>query len=241
MRLDNTNAVITGGSRGLGRALGEALAAAGARVVLVARGREELDRVVAGIRASGGDAWGLVGDVGHPEDADRLVAEAAALAGPIDLLVNNASTLGRTPLPLLLDLDAQSLEHCMEVGFFGPFRLTRAAVGPMVLGGGGTVVNISSDASVASYPRWGAYAASKAALDHVTGTWAAELEGTGVRFLAVDPGEMNTAMHAAAVPDADPTTLRDPTEVANSLVHLLVSAAPSGRHVLELVSREEVA
>jgi len=241
MELKQTTALITGASRGLGRALAQQLAAQGARVVLVARGEEQLQRVVDGIRSAGGRAWGLVGDVGKPQDANTLASEAAALAGPITLLVNNASTLGRTPLPLLLDLRGEDLERCMAVGLFGPFRLTRATVGPMVLGGGGTVVNISSDAAVESYPRWGAYAASKAALDHMTRTWVAELEGTAVRFLAVDPGEMNTAMHAAAVPEADPVQLRDPQDVARALIGLLTSDTPSGRHGLDVSERREVA
>jgi NAD(P)-dependent dehydrogenase (short-subunit alcohol dehydrogenase family) len=241
MKLNQTTALITGASRGLGRALAVHLADAGARVVLVARGKGPLRTVVESIRASGGTAWGLVGDIGNPQDASRLVGEAAALAGPIDLLVNNASTLGPTPLPLLLDLDPEGLEHCMAVGVFGPFRLTRAAAGPMVLGGGGTIVNISSDAAVDAYPRWGAYAASKAALDHMTRTWAAELEGTAVRFLAVDPGEMNTRMHADAVPEADPTQLRDPRDVARALIELIAGDTPSGRYGLDIADRKEVA
>jgi len=241
MELKGITALITGASRGLGRALTEQLAAAGARVVGVARGQEELDAVVQGIRQSGGEAWGLVADLGTTEEACRLVAEAAALAGPVSLLVNNASTLGRTPLPLLLDTDTDDLERCFRVGVFGPFLVTRHAVGPMVLGGGGTVVNISSDAAVEAYPNWGAYAASKAALDHMSRTWAAELEGTGLRFLAVDPGEMDTRMHAAALPDADPSTLRQPGDVARALIGLLRSDSPSGRFGLELDERREVA
>lgn len=241
MEHSTLTALITGASRGLGQALAEQLAAEGHRVVLVARGAERLDEVVQGIRAAGGQAWGLRADVGEPEDAERIVSEAAALAGDINLVVNNASTLGPTPLPLLLDLDASGLEACFEVGLFGPFRLTRAAVGPMVLAGGGVVVNISSDAAVEAYPRWGAYAASKAALDHMTRTWAAELEGTGVRFLAVDPGEMDTAMHAAAIPEADPASLRRPADVARALLDLVWSDAASGRHSLEVATRKEVA
>jgi NAD(P)-dependent dehydrogenase (short-subunit alcohol dehydrogenase family) len=230
MSIKNTNAVITGASRGLGRALAEHLAAQGARVVLVARHEEDLAPVVDGIRARGGQAWALAADVGDPTAAVIIAAAAATFAGPVNLLVNNASTLGAVPLPLLLDLPAEALQRTFEVNVVGPFRLTQALAGPMVLGGGGTVINISSDAAVEAYPTWGGYAASKAALDHLTRTWAAELEGTGVRFLAVDPGEMNTAMHAAAIPEADPAALKDPRDVARSLVGLIADAATvSGR------------
>jgi NAD(P)-dependent dehydrogenase (short-subunit alcohol dehydrogenase family) len=116
------------------------------------------------------------------------------------------------------------------VNVVGPFRLTRILAGSMVLRGRGLVVGITSDASVAAYPRWGAYGVSKAALDHLARIWAAELEGTGVRFLTVDPGEMDTRMHADAVPDADPTTLADPRAVAARIVALIEAAehAPSG-------------
>jgi NAD(P)-dependent dehydrogenase (short-subunit alcohol dehydrogenase family) len=214
----------------LGRALAEHLAAQGARVVLVARHEEDLAPVVDGILARGGQAWALAADVGDPTAAVTIAAAAATFAGPVNLLVNNASTLGAVPLPLLLDLPAEALQRTFEVNVVGPFRLTQALAGPMVLAGGGTVINISSDAAVEAYPTWGGYAASKAALDHLTRTWSAELEGTGVRFLAVDPGEMNTAMHAAAIPEADPAALKDPRDVARSLVGLIADAATvSGR------------
>ncbi len=230
MSFETTHAVVTGASRGLGRALAEELAARGAGVVLVARRGADLAPVVDGIRARGGRAWALAADVADPGAAVTIAAAAATFAGPVNLLINNASTLGAVPLPLLLDLPAEALERTLQVNVVGPFRLTRALAGPMVLGDGGTVVNISSDAAVEAYPTWGGYAASKAALDHLTRTWATELEGTGVRFLAVDPGEMDTRMHAAAVPDADPADLEDPRDVARSIVELVADPAiPSGR------------
>ncbi len=221
MTLQDSTALVTGASRGLGRAIAEELARRGARVVLTARGEDQLTRVVDGIRHQGGQAWGLASDVGAPETANTLAAAAATFAGPVDLLVNNASTLGAVPLPLLLDLPGAVLERPLQVNLLGPFRLTRAVVGPMVLRGRGTVINISSDAAVEAYPNWGGYAASKAALDHLTRTWAVELQGTGVRFFAVDPGEMATRMHAAAIPDADPSTLQEPRDVARRLLTLI--------------------
>jgi NAD(P)-dependent dehydrogenase (short-subunit alcohol dehydrogenase family) len=221
---DRMGVVVTGGSRGLGRALGESLAAAGARVVLVARDRAPLDEAVAAIRARGGEAHAVAADVGHLDAAFAIAGQAAALIGPVDLLINNASTLGPTPLRLLLDTDCEDLSRALAVNLVAPFRLTKAIAGSMVMRGRGTIVNISSDAAVEAYDRWGAYGASKAALDHLTRTWAAELDGTGVRALAIDPGEMNTAMHAQAMPDADPSSLADPARVAAQILAWLAGS-----------------
>src|SRR4051794_34065210 len=212
--LQGQTALITGGSQGLGRALGGALSQAGARVGLVARHFEPLAAAVAELRAGGGEAHAIVADVADKEAVAAIAGQAAALVGPIDLLINNASTLGPVPLRLLLDTDCEDLEAALAVNLVGPFRLTKALAGPMVLRGRGLVVNVSSDAAVEPYPRWGAYGASKAALDHLTRIWAAELAGTGVRALAVDPGEMNTLMHAQAMPEADPALVADPARVA---------------------------
>jgi len=228
-------ALITGGSRGLGRALGLALARAGYRVVLVARAPGPLQQAVAQIRAQGGEAHGIAADVADREAIAAIAGQAAALVGPIAVLINNASTLGPVPLRLLLDTDCEELSRTLEVNLLGPFRLTKALAGAMVLRGDGTIVNITSDAAVEPYPRWGAYGASKAALDQLGRILAAELADTGVRVLTVDPGEMNTRMHADAVPEADPATLADPEVVAARIVALLADpgdAAPvSGSRV----------
>jgi NAD(P)-dependent dehydrogenase (short-subunit alcohol dehydrogenase family) len=213
--------LITGGSRGLGRALGVAFGRRGARVALVARGPEALAEAVAAVRAAGGEAHGIVADVADRDAAHAIAGQAAALVGPVDVLVNNASTLGPVPLRLVLDTDCEDLERALAVNLVGPFRLTKAVVGPMVLRGRGTVVNISSDAATEAYERWGAYAATKAAVDQLGRVLAAELAGTGVSVLAIDPGEMNTRMHADAVPEADPSTLADPEVVAEEIVRLL--------------------
>jgi NAD(P)-dependent dehydrogenase (short-subunit alcohol dehydrogenase family) len=218
MDIQNLAAVVTGASRGLGAALARALAREGARVVGVARGRSELDQVVADIRRAGGEAHALVADVGDKEAVYPLAGAAAALVGPIDLLIHNASTLGPTPLPLLLDTECEDLEHVLAVNLVGPFRLTKAIAGSMVLRRRGLVIHVSSDAATTPYPRWGAYGVSKAALAHLGAIWTAELEGTGVKFLTIDPGEMNTRMHAEAMPEADPATLAPPAEVAERIV-----------------------
>ena len=231
--LSGTAALVTGGSRGLGRALGLALAQAGARVVLVARDPGPLEGVVAEIRARGGEAHGIVADIAERDAALAIAGQAAALVGPIDLLINNASTLGPTPLRLLLDTDCEDLSRALEVNLVGPFRITKALAGSMVLRGRGTIVNITSDAAVEAYARWGAYGASKAALEHLGRIWAAELMDTGVRLLTIDPGEMNTRMHADAIPDTDAALLADPGRVAARIVGLLTSepAAPSGARI----------
>jgi NAD(P)-dependent dehydrogenase (short-subunit alcohol dehydrogenase family) len=232
MNFRNTAALVTGASRGLGRALAHELADLGARVVLVARHDGPLADAVASIRRAGGDAHGIAADVADKDAVARIAGEAAALVGPIDLAIHNASTLGPTPLRLLLDTDCEDLAAVLETNLVGPFRLTKMLAGPMVLRGAGTIVHVSSDAAVAAYPRWGAYGAAKAAQDHLSRILAAELEGTGVRVLAVDPGEMDTLMHAEAVPDADVSALLAPAEVARRIVALLRDpAAASGARV----------
>jgi len=228
MEIGGKAALVTGGSRGLGAALGKALAREGARVMLVARGEADVERVAAEIRAAGGEAHALVADVGAKEDIHRIAGAAAGLVGGLDILIHNASTLGPTPLRLLLDTECEDLEWVLATNLVGPFRLTRAVLGGMVLRGRGLVLHVSSDAAVEGYPGWGAYGVSKAGLDHLARIWAAEVAGSGVRFLSVDPGEMRTAMHAAAMPEADPSTLTDPAEVAERIVALIRGAEALG-------------
>jgi NAD(P)-dependent dehydrogenase (short-subunit alcohol dehydrogenase family) len=162
--------------------------------------------------------------------------------GPIDLLVLNASTLGPVPLRELVDTECEDFARVLEVNLVGPFRLIKAVVGSMVLRGSGTVVGISSDAAVNGYPGWGAYGVSKAALDHLLRSWAAELAAGGVRFLSVDPGEMDTRMHAEAMPDADRGALARPEDVARRIASLLEADAspPSGTR-LEAAALQPVA
>ena len=223
-------ALITGASRGLGRALALALGERGVRLVLVARGQSELDAVVAEVRARGGEAHAVVADLADKHAIYPLAGQAAALVGPIDVLIHNASTLGPTPLRLLLDSECEDLEHVLAVNLVGPFRLSKVIAGAMALRGDGVVLHISSDAAVEAYPTWGAYGVAKAAQDHLSRIFAAELAGTGVRVLSVDPGEMDTVMHAAAIPDADPATLGDPAVVADKILAMIddPARAPAG-------------
>jgi NAD(P)-dependent dehydrogenase (short-subunit alcohol dehydrogenase family) len=224
MEIRGAATLITGGSRGLGAALGRVLAKAGARVVLVARHQAPLVQVVEQIRASGGEAHALTADLADKQAIYRLAGAAQALVGPIDLLIHNASTLGQVPLRALADTDCEDLEAVLAANLIGPFRLTKALLGGMALRRRGQVVHITSDASVAAYAGWGAYGVSKAALDHLARIWAVECASFGVRFLSLDPGEMDTRMHADAVPEADPATLRDPAQVATQISRTLAAA-----------------
>jgi NAD(P)-dependent dehydrogenase (short-subunit alcohol dehydrogenase family) len=233
MEIRGVGTLITGGSKGLGAALGRALARRGARVVLVARGSPDLEKAAAAIRAQGGEAHALAADVGDKAAVYALCGAAAALVGPIDLLIHDASTLGRVPLRPLLDTACEDLERVLAVNLVGPFRLTKAIAGSMALRRRGLVVFLSSDAAVVPYAGWGAYGVSKAALDHLGRIWAEELRDTGVGFLSVDPGEMDTEMHAQAVPEADRSKLADPDDVAERIVALVASAhaIPSGARI----------
>jgi NAD(P)-dependent dehydrogenase (short-subunit alcohol dehydrogenase family) len=222
MQLGDRTAVVTGASRGLGRAIAARLAAEGARVVLVARGQRDVEAAAESIRREGGVAFAIAADVADKEAAHRIAGRATALAGPVDLLVHNASTLGPVPLTPLLDTACEELERAFAVNVLGPFRLTKLFAGAMAVRGGGVVVHVTSDASVNAYATWGAYGVTKAALDHLTRIWAAELEGTGVKLLAVDPGEMDTQMHADAMPEADRSTLPSPVVSAGRIVRLVV-------------------
>lgn len=223
------NVLITGASRGLGRALADELARRGARLLLVAHDAVEIEAAAATVRREGGAAHALAADVGDKDAIWRIAGAAGALLGDIDVVVHNAATLGPTPLALLADTACEDFERALQVNVLGPFRLTKALVGGMLLRGSGLVVHVGTDAAVHAYPSWGAYGASKAAAEHVSRTFAAELEGTGVRFLTIDPGEMDTRMHAAAVPDADRTLLQRPADVARRIADLLADPSlPSG-------------
>lgn len=230
MNIQGQGAIVTGASRGLGRALAEELAARGARVALVARDARPLGDVVATIRARGGVAHSIAADIADKDAIHRIAGQAQGLVGEISIAIHNASSLGPVPLRLLLDTECEDLASVLETNLVGPFRLTKVLAGAMALRGQGVLVHISSDAAVEAYPRWGAYSIAKAGQDHLSRILAAELAGTGVRVLAVDPGEMDTKMHADAIPDADPATLQRPLDVARRIIAMIEddTRAPSG-------------
>ncbi|WP_335973141.1 SDR family NAD(P)-dependent oxidoreductase [Streptomyces sp. CA2R106] len=239
-------AIITGASRGLGRALAEGLAGRGWDLVLDGRDADALrasaqDLITDKSRnalyigdkgtAGAGRVRAVPGDVTHPAHRAELLAAARELgggAGP-DLLVNNASALGAEPLLPLAELPEDGLRAALETNVLAPFALIRAAL-PGLRAAGGAVLNISSDAAVAAYPAWGGYGASKAALDHLSAVLAAE--EPAVRVWWVDPGDLRTALYAAAVPDDPGFAQRPlPEEVAPALLRLLDGPAPGGRYV----------
>jgi NAD(P)-dependent dehydrogenase (short-subunit alcohol dehydrogenase family) len=216
---------VTGGTSGLGLALVRLLTAMGARVAFVARGAEAVARTA---RETG--AQGIVGDVGRKEDIHPIALQITAGLGGLDVLINNASSLGPVPLALLADTDCEDLEQALAVNLVGPFRLTKALFGALAAsarqGRGAVVINISSDAAVSAYAGWGAYGAGKAGLRHLTAIWAEEARDDGVRFLSIDPGDMDTPLHALAVPDADPSTLKMPELSASEIVQAVLAALP---------------
>jgi NAD(P)-dependent dehydrogenase (short-subunit alcohol dehydrogenase family) len=211
-------AAITGGTSGLGLALVRELLARGARVAFVARGRDGVERVEHGYPES----YGIVGDVSKKTDIHPIAMQVMGMLGGLDVLINNASDLGPVPLAMLADTDCEELERAFATNVLGPFRLTKALLGALGSsareGFGAVVLNISSDAAINAYPRWGAYGASKAALHHLSRIWNEELASQGIAFLSLDPGDMDTPTHAAAVPDADLASLKRPEIAAVELV-----------------------
>ena len=142
--------------------------------------------------------------------------------GGLDVLINNASSLGSVPLAPLADTNCEDFERALQTNVLGPFRLTKALLGALAAsareGGRPLVVNISSDVARNAYPNWGAYGASKAALHHLSEIWNAELASQGVQVVSWDPGDMDTPLHAIAVPDADSTALKRPEDAARELI-----------------------
>jgi len=214
-------AVITGASRGLGAALAHALDARGWELVVDAR---DADALAAAVGSS--TAHAVPGDVTDPAHRQAL-ADTAARLGGADLLVNNASTLGASPMPRLADLAHDVLDDVLLTNVVAPHALTRALL-PQLVARRGTVLNITSDASVEPYEGWGAYGASKAALDHLTRILAAEQPD--LRVYAVDPGDMRTTMHQDAFPGEDISDRPEPATVVPHLLAVLDGHLPSGRY-----------
>jgi NAD(P)-dependent dehydrogenase (short-subunit alcohol dehydrogenase family) len=209
-------AIVTGGSRGLGRALASELLGKGVAVIIDGRDPVELERARQALSGIG-DVLAIAGDVADLDHVHALVA-AAGRAGRLDLLVNNASTLGAVPLPQIVELERGTFRSLFDVNVFAPIHLIQHALPHMRGVEVSTIVNVTSDAGVEAYPAWGGYGATKAALEHLSRVLATELEGASTRVLVFDPGDMNTDMHRDAVPDADPRELRDPVDSARALM-----------------------
>lgn len=216
-------AVITGASRGLGRALAVALARRGWSLVLDARGEEELRAVATSLP---GTAVAVPGDVRNPAHRKELLDEAVWHGG-LDLLVNNASELGPSPLPALASYADGDLARVYETNVLAPLALIRLAL-PVLGERSGAVVNMTSDAGAEAYAGWGGYGSSKAALDHATAVLAVERPET--RVYAFDPGDMRTAMHQRAYPGQDISDRPEPETVIPAFLRLLDERPESGRY-----------
>src|SRR3989442_7287590 len=194
-------AIITGASRGLGRVLAAFLAGQGYALVLTSRGKVELAGATDGVRENGSQIVSIPGDVSDPGHRARLL-RAAKEWGRIDLLVNNASDLGESPLPAHVRAKREDLLRVYDVNTLAPLALIQDAL-PLLIRSHGLVVNITSDAAVGGYPGWGVYGSSKAALDLISKTLAAELKEKGAGVVSLDPGDMRTKMHQDAFPGQD--------------------------------------
>jgi NAD(P)-dependent dehydrogenase (short-subunit alcohol dehydrogenase family) len=217
-------AIVTGASQGFGRALAEGLAREGWDLVVDARHREALDAAAEGLRGHGGSVVAIVGDVADP-DHRRALVDAAVELGGLDLLVNNASTLGPTPMPALADYPLEDLEAVYRINVLAPLALVQQAL-PALRASHGAVVNVTSDAAVEGYEGWGG--SSKAAFEQVTNVLAAEQPD--LRIYRFDPGDMRTQMHQDAFPGEDISDRPEPETVVPALLRLLAGAPPSGRY-----------
>ncbi|MFF4134767.1 SDR family NAD(P)-dependent oxidoreductase [Streptomyces mirabilis] len=219
-------AIITGASKGLGRALAAALAERGWDLVLDARTAGVLKETAEALSAYGTRVEALPGDVGDAGHRAGLVAAARGLGG-VDLLVNNASALGAEPLVRLEDLPLDGLRHALEVNVVAALGLVQEALPLLRAAPAGAVVAVSSDAASEAYETWGGYGASKAALDHLAAVLG--VEEPGLRVWAVDPGDMGTDLYAAAVPD-DGEARPTPDSVVPAFLRLLDERPASGRY-----------
>ncbi len=215
-------ALITGASHVLGRAAARALARLGWSLIVDARHPVDLADAVSGLP----HVTAIPGDVTDPGHRAELAATAVRL-GPLDLLVNNASTLGTSPLPPLRDYELGELRRVYETNVLAPLALVQLLAAPLA-NAAGVIVNVSSDAAVEPYPGWGGYGSSKAALDQVTAVLAAE--EPGVRCYAFDPGDMRTRMHQDAFPGEDISDRPEPETVVPALLRLISERPPSGRY-----------
>src|SRR5579872_1881707 len=216
--------LITGASRGLGAALAREWAARGARLLLTARSERPLRELVDELSRQTDVVFGAI-DVTDDLGMREFVTRGLREFGRIDVLVNNASTLGGSPMPQLADLTPSAFFEVMETNVRAPLAIVQAVLPHMQAQGSGVIVNVSSDAAVNAYPGWGAYGSSKAALEHLSRILAAELEGSGITVLVLDPGNMDTQMHRDAEPGEDLSSLPKPQAVAPPFVDAVMRAA----------------
>jgi NAD(P)-dependent dehydrogenase (short-subunit alcohol dehydrogenase family) len=222
-RLTGKYALITGASQGLGLQMAIAYAQEGAAgIAIVARGAELLEkaRYLVQTAAPATKVLAIVADISQPQDIERVVATTLhEFQGHLDILVNNASSIGPSPMPFLLDYPLEDFHTVLNTNLIAPFVLIKQTLSALIERGG-SIINVTSDAGIVGYPGWGAYGISKFGLEGLSQTWAAELEDSPVRVNWVDPGNMNTAMHRAAEPNEDPSEWADPKTVTEIFVYL---------------------
>jgi NAD(P)-dependent dehydrogenase (short-subunit alcohol dehydrogenase family) len=222
-RLNGKYALITGASQGLGRQLAMDFARQGAAgIAVVARRGERLNELRDRIYevAPKAQVLAITADLTRQVEIERVVATTLAeFNGHLDVLINNASTIGPSPMPFLLDYPLEDFHTVINTNLIAPFLLIKKVL-PAMIEKGGSIINVTSDAGITGYPGWGAYGISKFGIEGLSQTWAAELEGSGVRVNWVDPGDMNTAMHRAAEPEADPTQWADPADATEVFIYL---------------------
>ncbi len=227
MELKDSVALITGASKGLGLEIARLYAERGARLVIAARHPGPLELAGEELREKT-EVVSLAVDVS--QEAERLVEAGLERFGRIDVLINNASELGPSPMPALESLDWQDMQRIFRVNVTAPLHVTQLVLPQMRARGSGVIINVTSDAGVEAYAGWGGYGASKAALEHVSRVLAEELAGSGIRVYVVDPGDMNTEMHRLAEPGVDLSHLPGPEISSPAFVRLVEEeTAASGR------------
>jgi NAD(P)-dependent dehydrogenase (short-subunit alcohol dehydrogenase family) len=215
---DNKVVMITGASKGLGRALAVKVAEEGAKVAICARKPGPLKDVENELKTLGAEVVALEADVSDARDVDRFVSVTEEAWGSVDVLFNNASVFGPGPR-LLADYPEEEFLEVLRINTLNPFLVTKRVLPGMISRGKGSIINLTSEAGKTGFGEWGAYGISKFAVEGLTQTWADELEGTGVRVNMVDPGEMDTDMHDKAVPDCD-YPLADPKDHLDAFLYL---------------------
>ena len=229
--------MITGASKGLGKALAFAFADAGYCLSICARGENELMEVRDALVESGANVIAVAADASKLEEVERWAAVTEHAYGKIDVLINNASYLGPSPIPFLLDYSQHQFREVMRVNAEGPFLVTKRVLPGMIRRKKGSIINVTSEAGATGYAGWGVYGISKFALEGMTETLADELRGSGICVNMVDPGEMDTAMHEKAVPECD-YPLTPPEDVTSVFLHLAESNE-TGRRVEAQRFRED--
>ncbi len=233
--LEHKRVLITGASEGLGRQLALDFVKQGvSHLALVARRGELLKGIKAEVQrlAPKVNVTLIEADLADLPEIERVVATTLAVfEGRLDTLINNASTLGESPMPMLVDYPLATFEQVLKTNLLAPFVLIQKAL-PALIRSGGSIINVTSATGITGYAGWGAYGISKFALEGLSQTWAAELEESGVRVNWIDPGNMNTTMHRLAEPEEDPTTWADPADVTAMFVLLAADSSIHGKRFL---------